>query len=227
MTLLEGFGLVGWSFLAQVLVVAVVVAVGVDVANLSDLANVELTVVLQVVTMLGVLAWVRLRGRSLWRLLGPVRPRWRHVAMGLGLGLTGLLLVQVTAAVVMSALPDAQPPSQALLEADGGILVVAGQVVAAVVLAPIIEELIYRGALFQSARSSFGMVGGIVVSALVFAGVHAEVWSSAPAMFGLLVLGLWLAAIFHRTGSLVVPVLAHATFNGVTLALALLVPPVT
>lgn len=226
-SLLGAFGLVGWSFLAQLVVVAVIVVVGVDPAALTDVANVGLVGVMEVVTLVGVVAWVRITGRSLWRLFGPIRPSWRHVAMGVGLGLTGLLLVQVAAAVVMSALPGAQPPSQALLEVDGGPLIIVGQVVVAVLLAPIVEELTYRGALFQASRSMFGLVGGIVLSALVFAGVHVEVWASAPAIFGLLVLGLWLAAVFHRTGSLVVPIVAHATFNGVTLALSLLVPPIT
>ena len=32
-------------------------------------------------------------------------------------------------------------------------------------------------------------------------------------MVGLVALALWLAGSFHRTGSLVVPVTAHATYN--------------
>lgn len=216
-----------WTFVAQLLVGAVAATVGVDLEGLSDQGRIALVIVIQVVTLLGLLAWLRRRRIALWRVLGPVRPAFKHVAMGIGLGLTGLLLVQTVAAVVVSLLPDAQPPSQALLEAEGGVWIVVGQAVVACLLAPVIEEVTYRGVVFQAARSRVGLVGGLVVSALVFTAMHVEVWNSAPALFGLLILGLWLAAIFHRTGSLVVPIVAHATFNGVTLALATLVPPVS
>ncbi len=226
-TMLEAFALVAWSVLSQLVVGSMAVVAGLDLQALSDVGGIVLVGVIQVVTLGGILAWLRLRRIAVWRLLGPVRPRWTHVAMGIGLGVTGLLLVQVTAAVVITLLPGAEPPSQQLLQAEGGVAILVGQVVVACVLAPIVEELTYRGALFQAARARVGLVGGMVISALVFTGMHLELWNSASALFGLLVLGLWLAAIFHRTGSLVVPIVAHATFNAITLALATLVPPVT
>lgn len=225
--LLAAVGLALWSLFAQVLVASVAITGGLDVGALDDVSTLGLVAVIQVVTLVGVLVWVRATGRSLWRLLGPVRPRWSHVAMGLGLGVTALLLVQVAAALVLSALPDAPAPNQEVLAAEGGWPVLVLQVVAAVILAPIVEELVHRGAIFQAGRRAFGLIGGMVFSSLLFAGWHVEVWTSPQAMFGLLVLALWLAAIFHRTGSLVVPIVAHATFNGITLALAALVPSLT
>lgn len=222
--LLAAVGLAVWSIVSQVLVGSLATAGGIDLAALEGVTLLGVVAVIQVVTLVGVLAWVRVSGRSLWRLFGPVRPRWSHVFMGVGLGLTGLLLVQVAAALVLSALPDAPPPSQEVLQAQGAWPVLVMQVVTAVVLAPIAEELVHRGAVFQAGRRAFGLVGGMVFSALLFAALHLEVWGSPQAMLGLLVLGLWLAAIFHRTGSLVVPIMAHATFNGVTLALAAIAP---
>lgn len=223
-SLLAAFLVLGWSILAQVLVVAVAIAAGVDVDGLVGLAGIWLVVGMQAFTLAGIVLWLRLAGKSLWRVLGPVRPRWRHIAYGVLLGGVGFLLVQVTALVVVSAFPDAQPPSQALLEVSGGVATTVAVVIATMVMAPIVEETVYRAVLFQSARSRVGLVGGLVLSSLLFAFTHLEVLNSLPAIFGLLVLGLWLAAIFHRTGSLVVPVVAHATFNGITLLLASFVP---
>ncbi len=223
-SLLAAFVILAWSILAQVLVVAVALAAGVDVDALAGVASIWLVVGMQALTLAGILGWLRVTGRSTWRLLGPVRPRWRHVAWGVGLGAVGFLLVQVTALLVVSAFPDAEAPSQALLEMEGGLATTVAVVVATMVMAPIVEETTYRAVLFQSARSRVGLVGGLVLSSLLFAFTHLEVLNSLPAVFGLLVLGLWLAAIFHRTGSLVVPVMAHATFNGITLLLASLVP---
>lgn len=41
----------------------------------------------------------------------------------------------------------------------------------------------------------------------------------------LAIFGFWLAAAFHHTGSLLVPVVAHAVFNGIELTVALLLLP--
>jgi membrane protease YdiL (CAAX protease family) len=67
--------------------------------------------------------------------------------------------------------------------------------------------------LFQSIRSRLGLSAAIVIQALVFAYIHIEVVGSPPAIVGLVALGLWFAAIFHRVGSLVVAISAHAFYN--------------
>jgi membrane protease YdiL (CAAX protease family) len=53
---------------------------------------------------------------------------------------------------------------------------------------------------------------GIFGTALLFAAAHSGVW---PSPVPLLVLGLGLGWLAHRTGSLVAPIVVHALFNGV------------
>ena len=180
------------------------------------------TVVSQVVGLLLALGYLSLRRRLSWRVLGPVRPGVVPVLLGLAVGFGGTLLAYTINAVVTFALDLEAPVEQQLLEdvLSGGLASVV-VVIAAVVMAPLAEELLFRGLLFQSLRRRLGLWFAAIVSAMVFCLVHVEIIVSQPlALLGLFALAVLLAWSFHRTGSLVVPIVAHATFNAISLALA-------
>jgi membrane protease YdiL (CAAX protease family) len=88
--------------------------------------------------------------------------------------------------------------------------------VGAVVLAPVAEELLFRGILYQALRKHVGVALGIASSAVIFAGLHVRP-VAAPA---LLMLGIGLAAAFERTRSLYPSMAMHAAYNGVIILLA-------
>lgn len=230
-TVFDALAMVVWTFLSQYLVAGTalatgVVEVGADLAS-EPVTGLTLQIVGQLVTMVGLVGYLLARGVLSWRVLGPIRPRWRHVGIGVGLGLVGLLLVLTTSEFVNRSFGPFQEPQQFALQVSATstlVLLLAG--VSAVVLAPVVEETIFRSLLFQSIRRKLGMVPAIVLQSLVFAYIHFEVLDSPPAIIGLVVLALWLAASFHRVGSLVVPVTAHATYNAsVLLIQAVFVAP--
>jgi len=88
--------------------------------------------------------------------------------------------------------------------------------VQAVVLAPVVEEFLYRGVLLSALMRGTGAIAALVVSSALFALVHApaEPQAVAPLFF----LGMALAYAAYRTRSLVAPVLAHALFNALMVA---------
>lgn len=223
-TPLEALGLVLWSIVGQVLVALPLALAGFTYGR--DAATMVVLLVVQMVVLGGALWWLRARGRLSWRLLGPIRPAWRHVWVGLGIGVAGFVLTAVVAEVVNRTFGPFEVPEQSLLETttQGGATAVLG-VVVAVVFAPIVEETIFRGILFQSIRMRVGVWAALVLSSLVFALVHFEVFSPLPLVI-FTVLGIWLAAAFHRTGSLLVPIFGHAAFNGVVLTLSVFAPDV-
>ncbi len=92
-----------------------------------------------------------------------------------------------------------------------GIAVAA---VTAVLVAPLAEELLFRGLIYRLARRAWGVWPAAVVSSLVFGLIHGEPWF----LFGLIGLGLVLAYLYETTGSLLAPVLAHALHNAVSLS---------
>lgn len=85
----------------------------------------------------------------------------------------------------------------------------------AVVTAPIAEELLFRGMMFSALRKRLPLWPAAGISSLLFALNHFE-----PSLEGYLLmllvitpLGMFLAWIYERRGTLVVPILAHALFN--------------
>jgi len=224
--MLDGFGLILWSLVAIVLISAVAAASGVDFDDQNVLL--WLTLSIQTVVTGGALVWLKLRNALSWRLLGPVRPRWRHVFIGLGIGVVGLMLFLAVATIVNDVFGPFPDPDQSLLAtAEAGSFAIALLVVGSVIGAPLSEELIFRSVMFQATRRRFGVVAGLVVSSLLWAYVHTTALGAPQALFGLVALGLWLAGAFHRTGSLVVPLVGHATYNALVVTVQVLGPSPT
>ena len=99
--------------------------------------------------------------------------------------------------------------SSGLLPAGMNRYVLAGL---AVVAAPLVEEFIFRGLLFRGLERMGRPTLAILGSAAIFAVIHPPV-SAAPVF----VLGLAAAFGLRRTGLLLTPIIAHATYNGIVL----------
>ena len=88
-------------------------------------------------------------------------------------------------------------------------LVFAGMIVVACVVAPVNEELIFRGAIFRSVNQRFGRIVGLVFSSVFFGTIHGN-WAGA---LPLAVLGAALALAYERSGDLRVNIVIHGLFN--------------
>ncbi len=105
---------------------------------------------------------------------------------------------------------------------DGSPTVRAGLIAAAVLIAPLIEEIVFRG-IIQSGLRQAGVVArpwhAIVATAALFALIHGNV--AYQAWPGLFVLALGLGYVYERTGSLWSSILIHAIFNALNIAMVL------
>ena len=89
------------------------------------------------------------------------------------------------------------------------------------------EELLYRNVVQKALRESFSPVAGVVVASAIFAAVHLPAYSSPDQSFMatlntliiIFVLAIVLGAVYERTRNVVVPILAHGTFNAVAFAI--------
>jgi uncharacterized protein len=84
------------------------------------------------------------------------------------------------------------------------------------IFTPVVEEFIFRGALFNViANSWFGKVGAVVITAAIWSVVHA---TTAPWLFVLIIfmMGLLLGTLLLRFGSLWVTIACHALWNSLT-----------
>jgi membrane protease YdiL (CAAX protease family) len=174
---------------------------------------------------LGAVLWLlRRRGHRLRALIGRRRPLGRLAGIGLGVGLVAWIGSTAVVAALVAASGSDRAPEQALIGSlsEGPVQLLLA-VVAAVVLAPIAEELLFRGLLHRALRRRRSLPVAAAISSVAFAGVHVDVAFSQPlALIGLVIVGAALAVAYERTGSLVVPVVMHAVYNGVAIT-ALLV----
>lgn len=101
-----------------------------------------------------------------------------------------------------------------LLEKPTLLLFIANIVLIAIV-APFIEETLFRGLLFSSLRTYFGCWTAIVLSAIVFSALHLELIGFVPR----LVLGIGLGYLYVKSGSLFPSIGLHGLNNFVAVLL--------
>lgn len=136
------------------------------------------------------------------------------------------LVLQVAVAPAIKLLSDVygHPVHQSVVEsfeAAGGLELTLF-VVAAVTLAPLAEELLFRGALLRALMRRTSPPIAVFASALVFALVHPAFdprVGSLVAVPALLLLGLTSGALALRTGDLSCSLLLHSGFNLLTAVL--------
>jgi uncharacterized protein len=75
-----------------------------------------------------------------------------------------------------------------------------------VVLAPIVEEALFRGYLLHRWSRKWGLTNGILLSSSVFGAIHADPLGAA-------VFGIGMCVLYLRAQSLYVPILAHMIYN--------------
>lgn len=81
-----------------------------------------------------------------------------------------------------------------------------------VILAPLFEEIVFRGIIQKGMiNNGFNPTNAIIISSIIFGLVHANPWQFVGA--GLL--GYVLGLVYHKTNSLLLPILLHA-FNNLT-----------
>lgn len=90
---------------------------------------------------------------------------------------------------------------------------------AAIVVAPLCEEIVFRGYLYPVMKKFSGPWVAGVCSALIFAAAH----GSLVALLPLFVFGCVLVFIYEKTGSLWAPIAVHFCFNGATVIIQMAV----
>jgi membrane protease YdiL (CAAX protease family) len=218
-----------WGIGAYVVVEAVFVGVSllIGFAFLGQpVSVVALTVALAVPTVLaaGVAMLItRLRGNGPRADLGLVWS-WHDIRVGIVYGVGGLL-VTIPASLLYVVLVGAEQASSAVGDVFEGLragpVAAVAVVLVVVVVAPLCEEIVYRGLLWGALeRYAVPRWVPFVVTTLLFAVAHFE-FTRTPLLF---VVALPIALARLRTGRLGASVVAHQVNNlvpGVVLALAL------
>ncbi|HEX8754248.1 MAG TPA: CPBP family intramembrane glutamic endopeptidase [Solirubrobacterales bacterium] len=131
----------------------------------------------------------------------PSALKWMAAVVGLYLLFTALY----TALVL-------EPHQKDIAKGFGAVPV---QVLLIVVLAPISEEVCFRGMLFAGLREKLPRLAAALIGGLIFGALHAI--TGVTAVPPLMVLGFLLCLLYEKTGSIVPGILLHMLNNSVAL----------
>lgn len=110
-------------------------------------------------------------------------------------------------------------PMVELLVQDMSPLYFLSLALSGIIVAPIVEEVIFRGCLYRFLKSRTTLLGAQWVSAFIFALVHSNLHSFLPLLF----IGFILARLYESSGSIYQSIAFHGFFNATTIVfLALL-----
>ncbi len=151
--------------------------------------------------------------RGQWKDLGISKARpgsyFRYGVIG---GILLIIMVLVIGYVLKYLQPDLQPQyyeemlRSATRLSDFLVILVVGAI-----LAPLSEELFYRGMIYPVFRKHLGPVWGAILAGLVFGMAHWDFWRTIPLALG----GIGLCYIYEKSGSILVSAVAHGVWNGV------------
>jgi uncharacterized protein len=194
-------------------------ALAASIIDDSDTLQLVVTILIEASLGMWVLLWVRLRHQVGLAALG-LKLRIEDVGAGFLAALLGLGASAAVSNLVISfyravSNREVKEPEQLPSALSGGRIALA--FLAVVVVAPLAEELFFRGFLYQALRKWRGVGQAVVLSALLFAVAHGH-----PILIaGIFPLGIILAYTFEKRGSLTATIAAHAFFNGISLILIL------
>ncbi len=182
-----------------------------------------LTPPLEVTAVIAILLHKDLWHRFLTRNYGRRPLLARHIAEGFMWGIGLILLTAVLVSLESRGFhvpiapnnPFVYSPAVQKTPWDVALLIA----LAVIVMAPLAEEALFRGLLYGGLARSYGRVPAVVLSAVIFGAAH----MNASLFIPLAVAGLILAMIYQRSESLWPSTVAHATLNGVSVMLALLI----
>ncbi len=152
----------------------------------------------------------------LWR-----RIHWKYLgfgkftlnAIGMGCGLLLGAYVIIIAHNALLSLFGISPQGDQIIEIFKQLESPVWFFITGAVVAPIVEEIFFRGFLFQGFRQKYGWMPAVFLSSAIFGAAHLDPVSLIPTF----VLGCVLAYVYHRSNSVWPGILFHAAINSFSL----------
>ncbi|MGE5248829.1 MAG: lysostaphin resistance A-like protein [Bacteroidota bacterium] len=173
------------------------------------LALLEPLLVLPVAIILG---WKHIH----WKHLGFRRFGWNGLAIGCGVLLLAYPLVVIHNMILVWAGVETQGDSLTQLYEMLGTPALF--IISAVLVAPVTEEIFFRGFLFPGLRQRYGWIKAMLISSAIFAGFHLQPAALIPTF----ILGCVLAVIYQQSRSIWPGIIVHFLVNGLALGVTAL-----
>ena len=211
----------GGTFLISVLLVVVFRAFGIGPAQLRSSATARsyFAILNQIVLSLALLGYLAIQtylraGASFWRTIGwrPFTPRHIPKAMAyLSLIGGGFLLSMFVQFASNFFQPKGKLPIETFFQDRGSALLL---MLMSVLLAPVLEETIFRGFIYPVIARSFGIVASVLATGTLFGLLHAaQLWGGWTQIGLLIIVGIIFTYVRATTRTVLASYLLHVSYN--------------
>jgi uncharacterized protein len=208
----------------QLILVAGFVLRGVPLSHLQDTSSgvaLVAAIAAQIVIDFALLGYMAAQIRlwyhvPFWRTIGwrPIKTeKYSPAIVYMGLAFGGFVLVAIVS-LASSAFPPSHPlPIESVFQYRPAVLM---YMFAAVFVAPLVEETLFRGYLYPVVARTFGVGGGIAIVGTLFGLLHAvQLWGGWWQIALLIFVGIVLTAVRAAAGTLVASYIVHLIYNSV------------
>jgi len=203
---------VPWRFIDNWIGVVLLVLIDVVIfiitlnGSKTELAQSALIVLLELSYLLPVIlifAWRRVH----WKYLRFGKFEWNALGLGCGLLVASYIIIIAHNALLYFLGVDTQ--GEAIVKLFAELDSPAWFFIVGAVIAPFVEEVFFRGFLFQGFRQRYGWINAMLLSSGIFAAAHLDLVSLIPTF----ILGNVLAYVYHRSNSIWPGVIMHFLVN--------------
>jgi uncharacterized protein len=201
------------TFFLSFFMLSIIGSIGMIAGGREELSSIE-TIIIEAGFYLIPALWLfvvcrkaNLTFTSFWDRTGKVRIKdiLMPVAM---LIILAMGVVYLQSYVLSYIVPDYVLSSMntSLLFSEGTVGMIVFNFISAVLLGPIVEELIFRGFLIQRLSHKFDLTKAVIISSLAFGVLHFDIIGAA-------IFGVVCAILYIKTKSLFVPIVIHIVNN--------------
>jgi len=179
----------------------------------SQLAQSAVLIIVQLVYLLPLIIVFAYRRVNLMS-LGFGMFEWSTLGLGCGLLIVSYAIILAHNAILMLLGVDTQ--GDQILQLFATLDSPVWFILVGVIFAPFVEELFFRGFLFQGFRQKYGWIAGAFLSSIIFGLAHLDLVAFIPTS----ILGFLLAYMYHRSNSIWPGIILHVLVNALGLCAA-------
>jgi len=179
----------------------------------SQLAQSAVLIIVQLVYLLPLIIVFAYRRVNIMS-LGFGMFEWSTLGLGCGLLIVSYAIILAHNAFLMLLGVDTQ--GDQILQLFATLDSPVWFILVGVIFAPFVEELFFRGFLFQGFRQKYGWVAGAFLSSIIFGLAHLDLVAFIPTS----ILGFLLAYMYHRSNSVWPGIILHVLVNALGLCAA-------
>jgi membrane protease YdiL (CAAX protease family) len=194
---------IGVVMLALIDTVLLVITLKGSKAELAQSAAIVLLELAYLLPVVLIFAWRRIS----WKYLG--FGKFNLNTLGLGCGLLIIAYIIILFHNYILILLGINTQGEEILKMFQALKSPFWFFVVGVIFAPMVEEIFFRGFLFQGFRQRYGWINAALLSSAIFAAAHLDLASLIPTF----VLGNVLAYVYHKSNSLWPGMILHFLVN--------------